>query len=73
LKNACFNVAVTITAGAVVAFFACLGYFTRAAFLNGFADGFNAARERFRKILDAANARDVYEKFRDEIDKDGTP
>ena len=73
MKNECFNVAVTITFGAVVAFFACLGYFTRAAYLNGFADGFTSARERFKRIIDKTKTRDVFREFENEIDADGSP
>lgn len=73
MQNACLNVAIIITTGAAVAVVAVLGYFSRAAYLNGFASGFNAARERFKKIIKAANAHDIYKKFRDEIDADGAP
>ena len=73
MKNECMNVAVTITAGAVVAFFAVLSYVTRAAYFNGFAEGFDAARERFKRILHRANARKILDEFENDIDADGTP
>ncbi|MHC4155351.1 MAG: hypothetical protein ACYST6_10585 [Planctomycetota bacterium] len=73
MQNPCFNTAIIITAGAVVAFFSVLGYFTRAAYYNGFAAGFDAARERFKRIIHAAGVRDVFERFEDDIDADGTP
>ena len=73
MNNPCLNVSVMITVGAVVAFFSCLGYFTRAAYYNGFADGFTAARERFKRIIRKTKTRDIFEKFESEIDADGTP
>ena len=73
MKNECFNVALVTSAGAVIAFFACLGYFTRAAYLSGFAEGFTAARDRFKRIIKKANARDIFKAFEDDIDADGAP
>jgi hypothetical protein len=64
MKNECFNVAITITTGAVVVFFAVLARVARTAYLNGFASGFDAARERFKRIFKA---------FENDIDADGTP
>jgi hypothetical protein len=66
------GVGITVAAGAVVAFFAVLGYFTRAAYLNGFAAGFTAARARFKRIIDAANAREIFKRFDDDINADGS-
>ena len=73
MKNECFNVAAIVTGGAVVAFFACLGWMSRVAYWNGYAVGFNAARERFRKIIDAAGARKLFKEFENDIDADGRP
>jgi hypothetical protein len=76
-SNPCFWSAVTITFGAVAVFFAALGSFTRAAYLSGFAAGFTAARERFRKVIRRANAEKLFKEFEDEIDaaerSDGAP
>lgn len=73
MQNHCLNTAVIITTGAVFVFFAVIGYFTRAAYLNGFAAGFTAARERFKRIITAAGAGDVFKRFKDDIDADGAP
>ncbi len=72
MKNECFNVAAIMTAGCVAVFFSVLGYFTRAAYLQGFAAGFTAARERFKKVIDAAHAADIFKRFEDDH-TDGTP
>jgi len=69
MKNECFNVALTITGGAVATFFLVLGYFTRTAYLNGFAEGFTAARERFERLLRAAKAKDLLKDLLQEFER----
>lgn len=72
LQNPCLWSNVTITAGAVIVFVVAFGIVTRSAYLNGFAAGFTAARERFRKVIDAAHAADIFKRFEDDH-TDGTP
>lgn len=76
----CMNVALAIAGGAVVAFFAACGWLYRVGYVAGFTAGKRAAAETFRKIIDAARARelfgDAYETLRDAFrtdDTDGTP
>lgn len=75
MKNACFNVAIIITSGAVVGFFTVLGYFTRAAYFNGYASGFNDARGRIARVLKLVNDRKLTRTLLSEFDSgtDGAP
>jgi hypothetical protein len=69
MKNECFGVALTVTGGAVAAFFLVLSYFSRAAYLNGFAGGFDAARARIARALKAVNDRKLGEDLMREFDR----
>jgi len=73
MKNECMMTAITITSGAVLAFFAALGYFARSAYLNGFAAGFTEARERFARVLKVAGDRKLYREILSEFERDSDP
>lgn len=69
-SNPCLWSAVTVTLGAVAAFIVACGIMARTAYHSGFAAGFNAARERFKRIMNAAGAREIFKTFEDDIDAD---
>ena len=59
-SNPCFWSAVTVTMGAVAAFFAALGIVTRSAYQSGFRAGIAEASERFEKIIKLAKAEELF-------------
>ncbi len=69
MKNECLNVAAIMTFGGVIAFFSALGYFTRAAYLNGFAAGFTEARARFLKVIKAAKAEKLFKSILADLER----
>jgi hypothetical protein len=60
--------AIVVVSGAVIAFAAAIGYFTRAAYHDGFAAGFAAARARFEKIIKIAKAEKLFRGLLDETE-----
>ena len=73
MQNACLNVAIIITSGAVAAFFAVVSFFTRGAYFRGYAAGFTDARERIARALKLINDRKLTRDLLREFDNEADP